>query len=103
MQCNQVVQGSLAGEALTLPRTSLASRRSGNTLGQGKADLLYIHTWQFDSVPEQIKVTHCLSCRPLVWPKRFPGLLHPTTHHVQTNTPAIGLRTKAFYPFYDVP
>ena len=104
MQCDQVVQGSLAGEALTLPRTSLASLRSGNTLEAKARQICFTYTHgNLSQVPEQIKVTRCLSCRPLVWPKHFPRLLRPTTHHVQTNTQATGLKTKAFYLFYGVP
>ena len=65
VQCDEVVQGSLAGEALTLPCTSLASIRSGDT-PRAKARQIYftyLHG-NLNQVPEQIKVTHCLSCRP---------------------------------------
>ena len=103
MQCNQVVQGSLAGEALTLPRTSLASLRSGDTSEQGKAICFtYMHA-NLIPIPEQIKITYCLFYRPSIWPKHSQGLPRPTTHHVQTNIQATELRTKAFYLFYDVP
>ena len=104
MQCDQVVQGSLAGEALTFPRTSLASLRSGDT-PEAKARQIcftYMHG-NLNQVPEQIKVTHCLSCRPSAWPKRFPRLFHPATHRVLMNTQATKLETKAFYLFYGVP
>ena len=47
VQCDEVVQDLLAGEALTLPRTSVASLRSGVTL-RAKAKHIcytYIHTY----------------------------------------------------------
>ena len=104
VQCDQVVQGSLAGEALTLPRTSLASLRSGDT-PEAKARQICCTCMHgnLNQVPEQIKVTHCLSCRPSAWPKHFPRLLRPTIHHVLMNIQATRLRTTAFYLFYDVP
>ena len=52
VQCDEVVQVSLRREELTLPRTSLASLRSGNTLEQkARQDLLYIHAEQFEFKP----------------------------------------------------
>ena len=104
VQCDQVVRGLLAGEALILPRTSLASLRSGDTpeAKAGQICFTYIHG-NLNQVPEQIKVTHCLSFKLSAWPKHFPRLLHPATHCVLMNTPATKLRTKAFYLFYDVP
>ena len=104
MQCDEVVQGSLAGEALTLTRTSLASVRSGDT-SEAKARQIYytyMHS-NLNQVPEQIKVTHCLSYRPSAWPMHFPRLLRPATHHVLTNSQAIQPKTKAFCLSYDVP
>ena len=43
VQCDEVVQGSLAGEALTLPRTSLASLRSGDTPEAKARHICYTH------------------------------------------------------------
>ena len=104
VQYDEVVQDSLAGKALTLPRTSLASLRSGNTPKAEARQICctYMHG-NLIQVPEQIKVTHCLSCRPLAWPKYFPRLLHPATHCELMNTQATKLETKAFYLFYGVP
>ena len=104
MQCDEVVQGLLAGEALTLPRTSLASLRSGDT-SEAKARQIcyaYMHI-NVNQVPEQIRVTYCLSCRPSVWPKHFPRLPHPATRHVLMSSQAIPLETIAFCHFCDVP
>ena len=103
MQCDEVVQGSLTGEALTLPRTSLASPRSGDTTEAKARQICFTYIYgNLIQVPEQIKVTHCLSCRPSAWPKHFPRLLHPATHRVLMNTQATKLRTKVFCLFYDV-
>ena len=104
VQCDQVVQGLLEGEALTLPRTSLASLRSGDTPEANARQICftYIHGTLIQ-VPEQIKLTHCLSCRPSAWPKHFPRPLCPATHRVLMNTQATKLRTKAIYLFYGVP
>ena len=65
VQCDQVVQGLLAGEALTLPCTNLASLSSGDTPeAKARQDMLYMHAVQFNSSPEQIRVTCCLAYGP---------------------------------------
>ena len=104
VHCDEVVQGSLAGEALTLPRTSLAFLRSGDTTKAKARQICYTYI-QSNLIqdPEQIRITHCLFYRPSAWPKHFPRLLHPATHRVLMNAQATKLRTTAFYLFYDVP
>ena len=90
VQCDEVVQGLLTGEAFTLPHTSLASLRSGDTLEANARQICftYMHI-NLNQVPEQIRVTHCLSCRPSAWPMHSLGLLHPATHQVLVNSQAV--------------
>ena len=96
VQCDEVVQGSLTGEALALPRTSLGPLRSGDTLEAKARQICYTYMHiNLSQVPEQIRVTHCLSCRPSAWPMHFPVHPHLATHHGLMNIQASQLETTA--------